>query len=487
MLRIAKVINKASYDNGHIIKEASLIKNLKHPHIPIVYDIYEDDISICIIEEYISGKSLRKFVYESEKLSVNQICDIGIKLCNILEYLHNYCGGIIHGDIKPDNIIIDDNNNVKLIDFGNSLYSCEKPEQSMISPVFAAPEQYQDRCATVSMDIYSVGMVLKFMTDYSSQNSNAKAQDICEYKSDLKITGHNKLYPIIRKCTRHKPESRYTDIRAVRVELQKVNRQSLRGLNKKKDSDNHSYVIKVSGTKRGIGVTHIVLSMAYILNEYGIRCIIAEKSGRSDIQDIMLNGKLDKKGIFTFKGVSFAADNVSYKSQYGSILSDFKVIIVDEGLHGTNKVNYEEIMCSEDIICSHIYKNYKNINIIVAGGKYGIVNECSIINKSMPAARLVLNLLSGTQYYEYANYIANDRVCYRMPCVYSWYERNEEFVLVMKDFIQDNMPEIWENIITDLKKEKLDLLYEKIYIIRHKIFKILQKITGNVRTGFKKK
>lgn len=80
MLRVAKVINKASCDKGHIIREASLIKNLKHPHIPVIYDIYEDDISICIIEEYISGKSLRDFVCESEKLGINQICDIGDKL-----------------------------------------------------------------------------------------------------------------------------------------------------------------------------------------------------------------------------------------------------------------------------------------------------------------------------------------------------------------------------------------------------------------------
>lgn len=164
---MAKVINKASCDKGHIIREASLIKNLKHPHIPVIYDIYEDDISICIIEEYISGKSLRDFVCESEKLDINQICDIGIKLCNILEYLHNYCGGIIHLDIKPDNIIIDDNNNVKLIDFGNSLYSYETNDQSMLSPGFAAPEQYQGAQPTKRTDIYSVGMVLKFMTDAS--------------------------------------------------------------------------------------------------------------------------------------------------------------------------------------------------------------------------------------------------------------------------------------------------------------------------------
>ena len=54
--------------------------------------------------------------------------------------------------------------------------------------------------------------------------------------------------------------------------------------------------------------------------------------------------------------------------------------------------------------------------------------------------------------------------------MYNWHVCNEEFIPVIKDFIQDNMPEIWENIITDLKKEKLGLLYEKAYIIRYKIF-----------------
>ena len=56
-LRVAKVIRKADMDSDTILREARLIKNLKHSHIPVIYDIEEDDISICIIEEYISGKS----------------------------------------------------------------------------------------------------------------------------------------------------------------------------------------------------------------------------------------------------------------------------------------------------------------------------------------------------------------------------------------------------------------------------------------------
>ena len=64
----------------------------------------------CIIEEYIDGKSLRQYVNDETgaggKLSVHEICRIGVELCCILEYLHGFNGnGILHMDIKPDNIM----------------------------------------------------------------------------------------------------------------------------------------------------------------------------------------------------------------------------------------------------------------------------------------------------------------------------------------------------------------------------------------------
>ena len=110
-LRVAKVIRKADMDSDTILREARLIKNLKHSHIPVIYDIEEDDISICIIEEYISGKSLRSYINDTDNIKTSEICDIAVKLCDILEYLHNCDNEIIHLDIKPDNIIIDEHNN----------------------------------------------------------------------------------------------------------------------------------------------------------------------------------------------------------------------------------------------------------------------------------------------------------------------------------------------------------------------------------------
>ena len=64
--RVAKIFSGNQYEADRLLKEAHLIKNLKHPHIPVIYDIEqnigEDNSSICIIEEYIDGKSLRQYV-----------------------------------------------------------------------------------------------------------------------------------------------------------------------------------------------------------------------------------------------------------------------------------------------------------------------------------------------------------------------------------------------------------------------------------------
>ena len=285
-------------DSDTILREARLIKNLKHSHIPVIYDIEEDDISICIIEEYISGKSLRSYINDTDNIKTSEICDIAVKLCDILEYLHNCDNEIIHLDIKPDNIIIDEHNNVKLIDFGSSIHKAGLTQAGMISPGYAAPEQYSGKELTYQTDIYSVGMVLKFMADSNS-------------------TVHNKLYPVINKCTRHNQYRRYKNVKALRWELEQTARsditffQKIKFINKNainKTSSialnntyvsgsvlenykinsiygikNYSYIIKVSGSRRGIGVTHTVLSMAHCLGDYGLKCLVIEGSGRTDI------------------------------------------------------------------------------------------------------------------------------------------------------------------------------------------------------------
>lgn len=504
-LRVAKVIRKADMDSDTILREARLIKNLKHSHIPVIYDIEEDDISICIIEEYISGKSLRSYINDTDNIKTSEICDIAVKLCDILEYLHNCDNEIIHLDIKPDNIIIDEHNNVKLIDFGSSIHKAGLTQAGMISPGYAAPEQYGGKELTYQTDIYSVGMVLKFMADSNS-------------------TVHNKLYPVINKCTRHNQYRRYKNVKALRWELEQTARsditffQKIKFINKNainKTSSialnntyvsgsvlenykinsiygikNYSYIIKVSGSRRGIGVTHTVLSMAHCLGDYGLKCLVIEGSGRTDIlQTALADNSIcsTSEGLLIGRGIwlmpSYGRDEtqgVNYDIQ-----DNFDIVIIDSGVNSLFKDCDNELKnihmdsCNERVmIDSYGYEaimndnNSKIINICVVGGKYDVRSESSLIDETDKVCHnsiIFVNLVNEVQFYGYSNTIADKKSCYRVPCIYEWYENNAAWTLIMKDFMQDNLTALWENIDAGQKKELYKILYEKIWVIMQKI------------------
>lgn len=510
-LRVAKVIRKADMDSDTILREARLIKNLKHSHIPVIYDIEEDDISICIIEEYISGKSLRSYINDTDNIKTSEICDIAVKLCDILEYLHNCDNEIIHLDIKPDNIIIDEHNNVKLIDFGSSIHKAGLTQAGMISPGYAAPEQYGGKELTYQTDIYSVGMVLKFMADSNS-------------------TVHNKLYPVINKCTRHNQYRRYKNVKALRWELEQTARsditffQKIKFINKNainKTSSialnntyvsgsenvsgsvlenykinsiygikNYSYIIKVSGSRRGIGVTHTVLSMAHCLGDYGLKCLVIEGSGRTDILQTAL---ADNSICSTSEGLLICRE-IWLMPSYGrdetqgvnyDIQDNFDIVIIDSGVNSLFKDCDNELKnihmdsCNERVmIDSYGYEaimndnNSKIINICVVGGKYDVRSESSLIDETDKICHnsiIFVNLVNEVQFYGYSNTIADKKSCYRVPCIYEWYENNAAWTLIMKDFMQDNLTALWENIDAGQKKELYKILYEKIWVIMQKI------------------
>lgn len=137
---------KTCDDYERILREADMIKNLKCPGIPVVFDIEDNNDSICIIEEYISGKSLTEYISEAGCITAHDMADIGIRICDIISYLHE-CAGIVHLDIKPSNIIIRDNSDGKrevfIIDFDNSdmIDGRHAGHAMYITAGYAAPEQ----------------------------------------------------------------------------------------------------------------------------------------------------------------------------------------------------------------------------------------------------------------------------------------------------------------------------------------------------------
>lgn len=448
VLRVAKVIQGTSKQAERLIREAHLLKDLKHPQIPTIYDIEKEEcqdsefnVSICIIEEYIDGKSLREYISEHTdsgySLKLKDICRIGIELCNILEYLHdNENVQILHMDLKPDNIMIC-RDRVVLIDFDNAVIRREGQKVDSGSPLFAAPEQYERKEAVVQSDIYGLGMIIFYMAA-NGHISVSGGQNILDIPKCYSSLNH-----IIEKSIRHNTINRYRRIDTVRKELEKI-------INKRMDvSEDVSVVIKVAGLKRGIGATHTALCMAHFFEKSGYDCIVMESNDRDDMLCAATHSVLDSKGLYRSYGVRLLPD---YKG--GIRIEDVKcrVLIIDCGEYGRDAFNVQD-----SVIDSVTEIKKTSFNVLVTG-KAVTKDELSLIDEAAPDC-IMVNLMSAKRFYDFSKKMSDGKNCYRVPCIYEWYEDNPIFDESMKELLQDIIPAMWKQIKNNRFKEFVKQIY----------------------------
>jgi eukaryotic-like serine/threonine-protein kinase len=152
-------------DETLLLREAKLLWNLHHHSLPTTRDFLKlDDGSYVLIMSFISGKDLSLIVAEDYPSGIDpeHVCWITQRLLNALHYLH--FNGIIHGDVKPQNIIIKaQEHNAILVDFG---LSAVKPRKKSCcegyTEAFAAPEQLEGKPPLPETDLYGLGLTMIF-------------------------------------------------------------------------------------------------------------------------------------------------------------------------------------------------------------------------------------------------------------------------------------------------------------------------------------
>lgn len=127
-------------------READILKNLNHPYIPKVYDIFVENETVYTVIDYIEGESLDRLLKRGEQFSQPQIVQWGIELLEALDYLHQPIHGdpphgYVHGDVKPANLMLGSDGKLYLIDFNIALAI---GEQTLIggSAGYASPEHF---------------------------------------------------------------------------------------------------------------------------------------------------------------------------------------------------------------------------------------------------------------------------------------------------------------------------------------------------------
>lgn len=401
--RIAKFVMKCTPDYERILREADFIKDLRHPGIPLVYDIIEDNDSICMIEEFISGKSLTEYLTEKKRLEFAETTCITEQICEILEYLHNQeCGGIIHLDLKPDHILIDDHNKIKIIDYDSALRGGENGRNLYGSVGFAAPEQYHRIQPDCRADIYSLGMLILYM--------DCGHIEFCAEK-----LYHKQLYPIIKKCMHHNPLRRYKSAEAVRKDICDAAHKNIC----EREGTDKSQRIYVYGTRRGIGTTHICLCMASFFTQRGYQAVCVEQADNNDLISEALKGRLQKNGTFLWKGVSICPD---YQEKIDVDLSEYDYIIMDCGVNTDLPLQ-------------------RNMKIAVTEFGYRRKQEAQAVQNTDERCVVFVNHTGGETFYEELKNIRTDRRYYRIPCVYDWWKENEMLNRVLEEVMAEEFPE----------------------------------------------
>src|SRR5919199_1102071 len=142
--------------------EIKSLQELDHPGIPRYIDFFETKAGFCLVQEYKNVQSLALVSH----FSTEQIKPIAISVLEILVYLQSRIPAVIHRNIKPENILLDEQLNVYLVDFGVARISAGEVDISGITAGtlgFMAPEQLYDRQLTEATDLYGLGATLLYL------------------------------------------------------------------------------------------------------------------------------------------------------------------------------------------------------------------------------------------------------------------------------------------------------------------------------------
>ena len=161
-----KYFLSALHFNRNIRREIRLLKTLKHPHIVRLYESIEDVSYIYMIMEYLKGGSLFSYIRSKDKhrLSEFETRQLFGQITDAVNYCHRK--GIIHRDLKLQNILLDENRNIKIIDFGFAVQVQPTTKLAMYcgTPNYMAPEIIcRDNYSGPAADIWALGVILYVM------------------------------------------------------------------------------------------------------------------------------------------------------------------------------------------------------------------------------------------------------------------------------------------------------------------------------------
>lgn len=323
-----------------LIAEIETLKKLKHPNLPSIVDVIENEDSFIIVMDYIEGRSLDKIIEENGAQPEFFVVEWAKQLCDVLGYLHSRTPPIIYRDMKPANIMLKPDGNIMVIDFGTAKnYEIDLGETTGIGTIgYAAPEQYIGSGlgrTDARTDIYCLGITMyQLLTNIDPCKNLINDKSIRAVNPALS----RGLDAIIQKCTQYRPEDRYQSCAELMYDLE--NYEIIEPLYKKKQK-----------RKLGVFLSTVILTVLFAISGITLNVAAAQKATdtyESKLYEASKTTDYDTK-IDLYQECISIPNKAGEKEAYLGLIQTFKendsVFSVEEGklLEKLIKNNIDEL------------------------------------------------------------------------------------------------------------------------------------------------
>ena len=388
-----------------LLAEANLMKRLDHPSLPRIVDIIDNGQTIFVVMDYIEGESLDKIIKEYGVQSEELVISWAKQLCDALSYLHSQKPPIIYRDMKPANVMLKPEGNIKIIDFG---IAREYKELSLADTTvlgtkgYAPPEQYSGQTDARS-DIFALGMTMHHLLTGVDPRKGEAYAPVRMWNPELS----EGIELIIDKCVQPAAENRYQNCGELLYDLEHPELITRDYKRKQK-------------RKLRLFIAAAVLSVLMLISGFVTKAV-ASNINNNNYDELVGVGSatdIDKKIDNYKKAIKIYPDRIEAYDKMADAYGE-------EGSFG-EKEN-AEIM--------YVYNSGKNN-----------------LDKTTPEYA-ELNYKLGAMYFNYYDGIDGNPVFSdRVQKAYSFFEENYENVEISEDFKNKNISDCYYHICSFYKK-----------------------------------
>jgi len=205
--------------------EARIVLDLSHSHIVKLHSVELEDVWMYMVMEYLDGGNLRDYVEGLGPLPVEEVLLIAESCALALDHAHRH--GILHGDLKPENLVVTADGVVKVVDFGAALWAADQKADELAvvegTPAYMSPEQARGETLDARTDVYSLGMVcFELLCGRPAIPLNTRFEDVADTPPNMEADLPTPLLAVLKRATAIEREERYESAAAFQQGLAKA-------------------------------------------------------------------------------------------------------------------------------------------------------------------------------------------------------------------------------------------------------------------------